>query len=241
MNIVAIVFALIAGVVVFAYTAGADRRALAGQEPRDVLISKSVVPLGKTLGQALDAGLVELTQVPARSLPDGAVTAVTTANRGLYALAPVPAGQVLLLANFGPELPQTGGLRVAAGELAVTVELNDPARVADFLNPGAEIAIFATSEVLAAGTATTISSTRIIVSPATVLAIGSVTGSGGASGEQNPEAAERKALVTVSVTQAEAERIVHAVQTGKLYLGLLGEGTIVAKPPVITNQSLYGK
>ena len=241
MNIVAIVFALIAGVVVFAYTSAADRRALQGQEPRDVVVSTGVVPLGTTLGQALTDGLVELTRVPAKSLPVGAVTSVTAANRDLYALAAVPAGQVLLEANFGPELPQVGGLRVQAGELALTVELNDPARVADFLNPGSEIAIFATSEVLNLGTGATISTTRIIVSPATVLAIGSTTNTSEEPADQTPEAAERKALVTVSVTQAEAERIVHAVQTGKLYLGLLGEGTVVVSPPVITNQSLYGK
>lgn len=237
LNAVAIVFALVAGLIVFAYTAGADRRALEGQEPRDVVVSVGQVPLGTSIGEALDAGLIEVTKVPAKSLPSGALTEITPANRALFALSAVPAGQVLLAANFGAELPQLGDLRVGAGEIALSIELNDPARVADFLTPGAEIAIFATAERPVGGQLASVTTTRIIVGRATVLAIGSVTTSQQSDADAD---SERKALVTVSVTQAEAERIVHAVNTGAIYLGLLGEDTVVSGRPTVTNQSIFG-
>jgi pilus assembly protein CpaB len=45
--------------------------------------------------------------------------------------------------------------------------------------------------------------------------------------------------VHVAVDQAQAERLVHAVQTGTLYLALVNDSTTVTPGPGVTNKSLF--
>lgn len=49
------------------------------------------------------------------------------------------------------------------------------------------------------------------------------------------------ALVTIAVTAQEAERIVHAAQTGSIYLALLGADDSSLTTTGVSDSTLYGR
>lgn len=220
----AIVLGVVAALGVFVYTAGADDRAMAEQQAVDVLVTTQEIPSGTTLEQAWSDGLVEQTRVPTSNAPAGYLQ--PTAPRGQVAQAAIPGGQILLTASFGTQAPVAEPIDLRPGEVAVSVELGDPQRVGTFLRPGSTIAIFNTTVRIDGD-----SQTRLLLFGVPVLAVGDATA--GQSAEDQATAAQT-ALVTIGVTPAEAERVVHAAQTGALYLALL-DGD--AKPVTTTGVS----
>lgn len=240
LNIAAIVLAAIAGISVYVYASSADRRAADALSPRAVVVTKQIVPAGTTLGVALDQGWISETMIPAASLPSGALDDINTSNRGLLLLQDVPAGQIVFTANLATKLPQVGPLTIPDGLMAVTVELSDPARLAPFLRAGAEVAVFDTAQVSAGSSSASIPSTRIVLERALVLGVGQTTVTQAAESQEG-EGSVSVALVTLAVTQSQAEVLVHAVQTGAIYFALLRDGTTVSSPRTITDSYVYGQ
>lgn len=236
LNIVAFVLAIIAGISVYVYASSADRRAVESQSPQPIVVTSHEIPAGMTLGLALEQGWVQETKVPKASLPLGALQSLTAANQILYVLQAIPAGQIVFSANLVTKMPQIGPLTVPEGLMAVTVELSDPARVAPFLRPGAEVAVFNTVELTPSKSGLTVSTTRIVLERVLVVGVGEATQTQTATGEQTAPAA----LVTLAVTQAQAEVLVHSVQTGSLYFALLRDGTVIDSPRSVTDQLIFG-
>jgi len=96
--------------------------------------------------------------------------------------------------------------------------------------------------------------TRILLPRVEVIAIGTrgdtgsatstgnrptTAGTGTTGTPQDASSSGATLLVTVAVTQDEAERLVHAVQTGTLYLALLDDTSDVRPDLGITNKSLF--
>jgi pilus assembly protein CpaB len=118
-------------------------------------------------------------------------------------------------------------------KMAVSIELTDFERVAGFVNPGSEVAIFGSAATpvrrLPDGTEQTLSAvTRIILTRVPVIGVGTtsvtsttITTDGG---EQVTEAVPRT-IITVAVTQEEAEKLVLADRTTELTFALLGAET----------------
>ena len=61
-----------------------------------------------------------------------------------------------------------------------------------------------------------------------------MTNPDGSAGAQAPSA-----LLTLALTQADAEKVIYASQSGSLYLGLLGEGTQIQKSGGTTDGNLF--
>jgi pilus assembly protein CpaB len=121
--------------------------------------------------------------------------------------------------------------------MAVTVQLEDPAKVGAFLRPGSRVAVFDTFETTEGQEeAMTRRTTRPLLADVTVLAVGAVPESGEEGAAADTWAAP---LVTVAVDQQQAERLVHAARTGQLYFALLGEGTQVRMNSVVTDSGLF--
>lgn len=244
--LVAVVLALVGAGSVMAYARSADQRALAGQRAVEVFVTTDVVPAGTTASAAVSGGLLEPTLIVSKGVPAGALTAVDDTSEDV-ALTDIAAGEIVLSQRFGAERETTEALVVPEGQIAVTVQLSDPGRVSAFLRPGSGIAIYNTftardaeggdftpTGVGLAGGEGSVSATRVLLPLAEVLAVGSVTVSGqapppGADDEAVDGAAPAEAiptaLVTVAVSPADGQRLVHAAQTGTLYAGLLGENT----------------
>jgi pilus assembly protein CpaB len=166
----------------------------------------------------------------------------------------------VLLAPKFTDRQTTGSLTIPPGKMAISVQLGDPQRVAGFVLPGSEVAIFntfearkATVKVEATGPSTataeaeaTDETTRLLLPRVTVVAVGEVTlrpsttdGEKKATGKGEEEKPITTAVLTVAATQEEAEKLVHAAQTGELYIGLLNGESKTGPSDGVNNLTLF--
>jgi pilus assembly protein CpaB len=223
--IAATALGLVAAIGVFVYTAGAENRVLADQQPTAVYVTTEPITAGTSFADALSNGSVEQTQIPASTVPIGVMIQPTTG----IALADIPPGQIVMTTSFGDQVPVLEPIAIAPDQMGVTLALGDPQRVGGFLRPGSSIAIFNTTERPE-------SQTRLLLFDVTVLAVGSATTSQSAD-EQAQET--QTALITVAVNPGEAERLVHAAQTGSLYLALLSSEAVTMTTAGVSDVTLY--
>jgi pilus assembly protein CpaB len=120
--------------------------------------------------------------------------------------------------------------------MAVSVLLEDPAKVGQFLRPGSRIAVFDTVKVPPAeGESEPVVQTLPLLDGIEVLAIGPTTQQQASTATDETWQAT---LVTVAVDQAQAEKLIHGIQAGVLYLALLGENTSLESSPGVNNINL---
>jgi pilus assembly protein CpaB len=161
---------------------------------------------------------------------------------------PITAPTGVSLQSGTPEPSPTeileGPLSVPSGKIAISVELSDPAKVGSFLRPGLFITVFNTVDAIEtagdipAETAGDISvrETRVLLTKVQVLGIAGYT----AVEEVDATITETTMfLVTLAVTQNEAERLVHAIQTGTLYFGLLSADTQVIPGAGVNDETIF--
>jgi pilus assembly protein CpaB len=249
----AAVIALIGAVLVLLYARGADTRAVAAASPTAVYVSNAAVPAGTSLKEALRLQEIAQTQVPARSLPAGALTTVDESNSALVALTDIAPGQYLLAAGFGETPTGQAALQVASGKLAVSLTLSDPARVGDFLRPGSFITLFmsyklkdtSASEQAKAFNEADVKGTSVLLDNVKVIAMGanSLTPQQPTTTDpDNPDAAATNAtpqfLVTVEVTPEDATKLIHGVNNYTLYAGLRGPELKVDPRLTTTDQTI---
>jgi Flp pilus assembly protein CpaB len=113
---------------------------------------------------------------------------------------------------FSPAKNFASGLNIPQNSLAISISVDDVARVANFVVPGSRVVIFSTGN----DSKRSESVTRILVSDALVLAIGSQV-STPPSGTQ----VVTSPLVTIAVSPFEAGQLIHASQNTKLSLALV--------------------
>lgn len=141
----ALLMALVGTGAVFLYVRDADKRALADRDPVSVLVAKGTIPAGMTAQEASTKGLLRPQDLPREAVPLSALSDVTSI-RDEVAISDIFAGEILLRPKFNTT-QATGALTIPAGKIAVSVELSDPARVAGFVVPGAEVAVFQTYDI----------------------------------------------------------------------------------------------
>ncbi len=228
--ILAVLLAVAAGAVTYRFISGAEERALTGFQKVPVYQALEDIPADTTLAAAVAEGLAGPVDFPERYLPTNALTEVTAEDANLITPVDLAAGQILMEGDFVPPADAPVLLAVPPGQAAVSVALGDPQRVGSFLEPGSRIAVLLSeTSVDSAGTSTT--QTSVLFENVAVLAIGNVSDSSlldvsvsvGSSGETT--------LVTLALDPDQVQALVHAVQTGSLYLALLGEGTQVPVVP----------
>jgi pilus assembly protein CpaB len=214
--ITAILVAALGTVLVMVYVHNVDKRALAKQQPVEVLIAKKLIPAGTTGAAAAAAGDLERTTIPRDALASGGtVLSDITAVSNRIALAPIYPGEQILAEKFGKPGDSNALSIPDPGTIAVSVSLTDPARVDGFVVPGSHVTVFLTVK----------NSTQVLLKDAKVIAIGTrtlVPSSG-----QNAAQAQSD-VVTFGVTQADALKLISAQSTGALYLGLLGNNSSAA-------------
>ena len=235
--IAALAIAAVGTVLIFAFVRSAENRAIEDAEPVEVLVATQQVTSGTTAADASEAGAFELQTVPASAAATGALSDISVISDQI-ALAPIFEGQQILLQMFGPP-GSTSGLEVGKGKLAISVSLGDPERVAGFVVPGSDVAIFATlgttSDIVGDATAVLIPELKVIGVGATTLSTQTTTTDEGESTtEEIP-----LAILTLEVTQEQAERIINAQTGGSLYFALRGDDARVRESNPTTTQSLF--
>jgi pilus assembly protein CpaB len=166
----------------------------------------------------------------------------------LVALVPIFPGQQILAQQWGA-VAQTSGLALPAGKVAMSIQLGDPERVAGFVSPGSTVAImtFGTIPTTTAGQTGT-PNVRALLSNIEVIAVGPTTTVAKASTSTSTANSEQipTAILTLAVTQREAEKIIFA--SGKapgstysgLYFVLLDKNSkVVVGDPGVTSSNLF--
>ena len=249
----AAVIALIGAVLVLFYARGADNRAVAAATPTTVYVSNAVVPAGTSLKEALRLQEITVTKVSARGLPAGAMTTVDDTNSALVALTDIAPGQYVLAAAFGETPVGEKALQVDAGKLAVSVRLQDPARVGTFVTPGSFLTLFMTYKLKQLDTSEEakvfndqdVKGTSVLLDNIKVIAMGdaSLTPAQTPEGEDadaQPTEGEASFLVTLEVTPEQATRLVHGINNYTLYAGLRGSEVKVDPKLAVNDLTMLG-
>jgi pilus assembly protein CpaB len=242
----ALVLAVIGTSGVLAYVKQADARAITGMKAVSVLVAQKLIPSGTSARAALRDGQLAAEKLPASSVPSGAVRSVTGALVPLVTSAALQPGQLLLramLVKLAVHAP--GPDTVPPGMIEVTIAFCLPEVVAGNVQAGSQVAVFDTvgtngNSSLSAGPACTGSHqqelgtlrTRVVLPRVRVMSVG--TPSAGGSGSPVPATGSSSSaasgsgstLVTLAVSQANAERLIQLSETGLPYLALLTASSV---------------
>ena len=242
-TVLLIVAALIAALgtsLVFMYVRGVDARANEKFDAVQVLTAVETINPGESMEAAQAAGKIQMGTVSRSQVLPGATT--NTADIGTkVALTTVYPGEQIITGKFG-EAGEQKVLTIPDGQLAISVNLSDPSRVAGFVNPGAEVAIIVSGTGDGTSGAGAGRFTRVLLPRVSVIGVGTTTvvsttrtdPAGAQTTEQLP-----RTLLTLAVSQKDAERILFAQGTGELALGLLTEKSTVETGPGVTSSNVF--
>jgi pilus assembly protein CpaB len=190
-----------------------------------VLVAAENISAGTTADQAVAAGSMVLKKVASNDQATG-VVGNPAALQGQVALGTIFQGQQIVSAMFGSAANAgTTDLQIPKNLIAASFSFQDPNRVAGFLQAGSKVAVWVTT---AAGNTSGNTTTRLLLPRVQILAVGATTITPAVDPTKaNPEAPPR-ALMTLALTQREAEKLVHAQTLGDLYLGLLSDSSKVS-------------
>ena len=231
--VVAALIAALGTLLVFLYVRGADTRADERYGAVNVLrVVKPITP-GETVEAAQAAGKIETSSVSQKDLLPEALTGIEPVA-GKVAITAIYPGEQLISSKFGATGAATG-LTIPKGKIAMSVNLSDPARVAGFVNPGDKVAIFMTGTTPTPYSRMLLENVQVIGAGTTTMVASTTTDDTGAQvTDQLP-----KTLLTVAVTQAEAERLLYAASNGELSFGLLNTDSQIAASKGITAANLF--
>ena len=240
--IIAAVVAALGTLLVFLYVRTADARAQDSVDTVQVLTASQAIASGESYDDALDAGKIETTGVPRSELLAG-VESDADVLKGTVALQNIYAGEQIVSDKFGANAADAASpLGIPEGKLAISVNLTDPDRVAGFVNPGSDVAIFVTEAgdsgaATTAGGAPTGPRTMMLLDRVTVLGVGSTTPvtttTTTTDGTQQTEQLPRT-LLTLALTQEEAQKVILASKTLDVTFALLTKDSNVGDSPATT-------
>lgn len=232
---------------VFLYVKSADDRARAKQDPVNVLVAVQPIPRGETLANAQSTGKLALSPVPRELVLDGALTSVGDYGNQV-ALEPIYVNEQIIRAKFGSVGDQET-LQIPNGMIAVSASLNDTGRVAGFVNPGSEVAIFVTGkDAVGPNPKKNVDNgTRLLLPKVSVIAVASQTLSPAstANGQQTDQQQQQqteslpRTLFTFAMTQKDAQKLIFASQSGELSFGLLTDKSTIRRLPATTGLNLF--
>jgi pilus assembly protein CpaB len=205
---------------VFLYVKGADHRAEQRFETVEVLRAVAPIEQGESIEDAASNGKLALQAVTKDDLLPNYQTSTDDLN-GQVATTKIYPGEQIVSDKFGEAaeaLAAKSALEVPTSDIAISVNLTDPGRVAGFINPGSEVAIFFVGE-----SPNGLGFSRMLLPKVTVLGVGSTSTTTKttttAEGEQTT-AEIPQTLATLSVSKEEAEKITFAAANGEVVLGL---------------------
>lgn len=236
----AAIVAALGAALVFLYVRGAEDRAEEKFDTVNVLVATQQVEAGEAANDVYQSGKIALKAVPRDQVLDGA-TGDGEAFNGLTALTTIYAGEQLITSKFGgaSEVVAETSLPIPKGNMAISVNLTDTARVAGFVNPGSEVAIFLSGNVAPANE----DFTRLLLDRVTVIGVGSTTQvTTTTTDEEGAQIVEQlpRTLLTLSLDQAQVERVLFAQGHGELAFALLTQDSKIKTGAGTTAPDLFG-
>ncbi len=260
--LVAVVLALIGTVALVAFVAGAEERALEGEQLVEVYVVTELIP-GGAEADAIEE-LVVVEEVPVKVRPDDAVDSLATL-RGMVAAVDLQPGEQLLQSRFVEVSEFTSrelGVQVPEDMVEVTVALEPERAVGGLLEPGQTVSVFASFEPFqlttflveidgdevvippAAGQdieAETPNSTDLILHKVLVTAVQEriTQGVNDEETDRLTTAPTERILVTLAVPPNEAERIVFTAEFGLVWLAIERETVSDEIDSIKTRANIY--
>lgn len=240
--IVAVLLAVLGTTAVLVYVNNADARALEGIEAKTVLVAAEPIPAGTEAASVQN--LVRAERMPVNSVPSDVLAAIDADMHELVTSTDIQQGQ-LLTRGMLVKKSQQGEVVLPQGKLAVTIPVEAGSQSNDTLQAGFQVAVFDTftakrgaygntqnGEQLAFGEGKS-QATRLVLPRVEVIAVRADKESDDSSsgfGEY---------LVTVAVSQAEAEKLIHVLNTGTVSLAQVNDASNVETSPGVDNNNLF--
>jgi pilus assembly protein CpaB len=221
----AIVLALVAGIGVYMYAAGADKRAQDSASFVDAYVANSDIAKGTTGNEIIQAGLVDKEKVAKSSLPPSIVTNMNDLV-GKVAAGPLNAKQFVTSSAFVSEDDGTGSAfanTIKSQDLvAVTVTVDADRGVANQIAPGDHVNIASKGD----GTDGAPAAYTYLLQHVKVLAVGASTAAqqataAASSDDASAAAPTNSGVLTFEVTKDQALQVINANSGGGVYLVLL--------------------
>ncbi len=231
--VAAIMVAALGTFMVFMYASKAQSAAAAGQSPVEVLVATESIPAGSSGAVIASSGDVELRTLPQAAVPEGALSDLGGVQ-GLLNAMPIHTGQVLIADMFSGA-DKTTALTLPKGSMAMSVELKDPQRVAGFVTPGSEVAVFATVDGDSAAL------TDVLLDRVRVVAVGPSTLRATDGGDAKTTNTEQipTAILTLAVTEQQAKKLANAYSEAELHLALLDQNSKISGASAVTSNDLF--
>lgn len=233
----ALMLAGLSGLAILLYARGVDQRAVDARQAVPVLLAEERIPAGTTGAEIRKRKLARQVVMPAGAVPDGSLGALDSTLDRLALNADLQPDQLLLRGQFATPETASDTVGVPDGDLAVSVEVTMAPGVAEKVASGDRVTVFVTYPRDAPPSE---QQTRILLPEATVISITT-----GPPSDVRPSPApargggSRSYPATLAVDQDQAVRLVHAAQTGAVYLGLLGDTTEVTPSPGVDYDNLW--
>ncbi|MCU1562472.1 MAG: hypothetical protein JWN05_851 [Arthrobacter sp.] len=250
-GIAALVVAIIGTVLLVSYVQGADRRALANTETAEVYVVQKAIAAGTAVENFGDS--VVRKAVPKSAIASDSVTTLSELGWKVSAVGLVPGEQLLATRMVDPgRLLGPGRAAVPAGLQEVTVKLTLDRLVGGSLRAGDTVGVilsYAQNDKLNLPDQTQLSFHQVLVTavqsatgvPAQEQETTARTSSDGSLGS-NANAAQPGAgyLVTLARPSVDVEKIVHAVEFGKVYLSKETAGSTQDNSGVMERIRVFG-
>jgi pilus assembly protein CpaB len=225
--LLALVLAGAAAALAMRYVSSARSEVASESKPVEILVAQEDIPRGISAEELIAKKMVILEKVPQRFVAAGAISSQRVIE-GQVLSTPLSRGEQLTTARFAT--PNAAGLAYSIPReyVAIAIPVDDVKGISGLVRPGDHIAVFAT---FAPGPKGEENITQLLLADAKVLAVGESL-SAETSTEQPDE--ERRGAVgggrtqnaaphtmTLSVSPADAEKLVFAEETGKVWVTLL--------------------
>jgi pilus assembly protein CpaB len=219
--LIAVVLALVATVALVVYVNGADRRAIAEQDPVYVYVAKETIKAGTSGEDAQNRGWIERKEVASASAVDGRVFSPNQL-KSRYAAVDIVKGEQLLLTRWVGSADIAGRrlLPIPEDHQALSIGLDLQRQVAGFVTPGDKVSMLVTRPREGRG-----EQTEFLLQNVQVLAVGTTALTNAASqggGRVNQgKGSQSLTAVTLAIKARHVKFVVHAVEQGSIYLTLM--------------------
>lgn len=235
---VAILVALISGVLLLSYVTSADQRAMAGMRTEKVLVVTAPVPKG-TAGDQLGES-VRLRELPAKAIVPGALTS-TSGLKGKLSTSELQVGEQLLASRFAaPVAAKAEITSVPKGFSEVSVLLDPERAVGSNLSPGDRVGVFVSLDGPDKGT-THLTLNQVLVTRVQGVtaeqAAQSTDSSSDQGGNGSQPVPDGSLMVTLAVSANDAEQVVFASEYGHIWLSLENKNSTNSGTRLVTGKN----
>lgn len=211
---VAVLLATVATMAVYLYVRGVEENAENSQETVDVIVATQDIPAGTPLDNLLTQGAFEVQGVPRDNVVPGAVTELGDLESEETSAAILAGEQISTARLQGTgELPG-GTLGIADGLTALTLPLESPANVAEYVAPNDHVTIY--------GSYRRDDNKRVTTALAEGIEVLAVRYD--QELEEDKPASNQMAQITLALKPVDAQRVSWVQEFGELWLALEAPG-----------------